>query len=259
MAGVEDGLWSVKGGNKKIPELLVKKAKANLIEGEVTIVRMVDEDEPTYEIDYKCKNCDNKNEIKTREYDIVVVATPLHQDMNKIQFEGFPTPIKNFPQKFHKLTATMIKGVPNDTHFGIGTPDGFPSELLTSNADVYFNSIARKIPVTGEEGHSVYRVFSNAPLSKENVNTYFKSEDDLRMVTWSAYPEYDFKPDSLPPFVLHDKVYYVNAIELAASAMEMSALSAKNIALLAYNHWTGNLDKIDEPYEPVSGKDKTEL
>jgi prenylcysteine oxidase/farnesylcysteine lyase len=77
MAGVEDGLWSVKGGNKKIPELLVKKAKANLIEGEVTIVRMVDEDEPTYEIDYKCKNCDNKNEIKTREYDIVVVATPL--------------------------------------------------------------------------------------------------------------------------------------------------------------------------------------
>jgi hypothetical protein len=47
--------------------------------------------------------------------------------MNKIQFEGFPTPIKNFPQKFHKLTATMIKGVPNDTHFGIGTPDGFPS------------------------------------------------------------------------------------------------------------------------------------
>jgi hypothetical protein len=71
------------------------------------------------------------------------------------------TPIKNFPQKFHKLTATMIKGVPNDTHFGIGTPDGFPSELLTSNADVYFNSIARKIPVTGEEGHSVYRVFSN--------------------------------------------------------------------------------------------------
>jgi hypothetical protein len=51
MAGVEDGLWSVKGGNKKIPELLVKKAKANLIEGEVTIVRMVDEDEPTYEID----------------------------------------------------------------------------------------------------------------------------------------------------------------------------------------------------------------
>lgn len=259
MAGVEDGLWAVKGGNKKIPELLVKQAKANLIEGEVTVVRMVDEDEPTYEIDYKCKNCANKNEIKTREYDIVVVATPLHQDMNKIKFEAFPTPIKNFPQKYHKLTATVIKGVPNDTYFGIGTPDGFPSELLTSNPDVYFNSIARKIPVTGGEGHSVYRVFSNTPLSKENVNTYFKSEDDLRMVTWSAYPEYDFKPDNLPPFVLHDKVYYVNAIELAASAMEMSALSAKNIALLAYHHWTGNLDKIDEPYEPVSGKYKTEL
>jgi hypothetical protein len=56
----------------------------NLIEGEVTIVRMVDEDEPTYEIDYKCKNCDNKNEIKTREYDIVDnICVPVSsQDLN---------------------------------------------------------------------------------------------------------------------------------------------------------------------------------
>lgn len=260
LAGVEDGLWSVKGGNKKVPELLIKQANANLIEGEVIAVRLVDEDEPTYEIDYKCKNCANPNEMKTREYNIVVVAKPIHADFSSIKFEGFTTPIKTYPQRYHKLTATMIQGVPNVTYFGVDSPENFPTSLLTSNADVYFNSIGKHEPVNQEAGPSVYKIFTNTPLSKEKLSTYFKSEDDVRMVDMLAYPEYDFKPENLPPFVLHDKVYYVNAIEMAASAMEMSALGAKNVALLAHHHWTGNLDKIDEPYDSSSSsKAKSEL
>lgn len=35
-------------------------------------------------------------------------------------------------------------------------------------------------------------------------------------------------------------LYYVNPIELAASAMEMSAVGRNNAALLLYNHWMGN-------------------
>jgi len=36
-------------------------------------------------------------------------------------------------------------------------------------------------------------------------------------------------------FKLHDALYYVNAIEWAASAMEMSAIGGRNVAILAYN------------------------
>jgi len=36
-------------------------------------------------------------------------------------------------------------------------------------------------------------------------------------------------------FKLHDALYYVNAIEWVASAMEMSAVGGRNVAILAYN------------------------
>uniref|UniRef100_A0A8D8PXZ0 Prenylcysteine lyase domain-containing protein n=1 Tax=Cacopsylla melanoneura TaxID=428564 RepID=A0A8D8PXZ0_9HEMI len=35
-------------------------------------------------------------------------------------------------------------------------------------------------------------------------------------------------------FILHKHLYYVNVIEVAASAMEMSLIGAKNVALLVY-------------------------
>lgn len=36
-------------------------------------------------------------------------------------------------------------------------------------------------------------------------------------------------------FKLHDALYHVNVIEWAASAMEMSAVAGRNVAILAYN------------------------
>ena len=46
--------------------------------------------------------------------------------------------------------------------------------------------------------------------------------------------------------MLHDRLYFVNAIEAAASAMEMSVIGARNVAILAFNQWFGHFDKIDE-------------
>jgi prenylcysteine oxidase/farnesylcysteine lyase len=51
-------------------------------------------------------------------------------------------------------------------------------------------------------------------------------------------------------FKLHDALYYVNAIEWAASAMEMSAIGGRNVAILAYNDFLQRynyvLDKNDK-------------
>lgn len=40
---------------------------------------------------------------------------------------------------------------------------------------------------------------------------------------------------NLNNFKLHDALYHVNTIEWAASAMEMSAVAGRNVAILAYN------------------------
>ena len=46
------------------------------------------------------------------------------------------------------------------------------------------------------------------------------------------YPHYD-PPEQFPPFVLDNGgLFYINCIEKAASALEMSAIGAKNVALL---------------------------
>ena len=52
---------------------------------------------------------------------------------------------------------------------------------------------------------------------------------------WLAYPRFS-PPEQFPPFRLSDGLYLNNAWENAASAMEMSAVAAKNCALLIANH-----------------------
>ena len=48
---------------------------------------------------------------------------------------------------------------------------------------------------------------------------------------WLAYPQFD-PPERFQPFRLAEGLYLNNAWENAASAMEMSAVAAKNCALL---------------------------
>lgn len=53
---------------------------------------------------------------------------------------------------------------------------------------------------------------------------------------WKAYPHYS-SSSRHDKFKLDDALYYVNAIEWAASAMEMSAIGGRNVAILAYNDY----------------------
>lgn len=64
----------------------------------------------------------------------------------------------------------------------------------------------------------------------------------VKVLDWLAYPKYS--PNERPnlgSFVLSPQLYHVNAVELSASAMEMSAIAAKNVANLAHADWTGTL------------------
>ncbi|XP_017566680.1 prenylcysteine oxidase-like [Pygocentrus nattereri] len=121
----------------------------------------------------------------------------------------FSPPIPSpFPGHYHHLVTTLVLGQVNTSYLGI---DQF---------------------------------FSQEPLSEEQLREIFVSWEGVWEKRWLAYPSYSSSPH--PPFVLHDRLYYLSAIEWAASCMELSVVAARNMALLAYHHWHDQTDKIDQ-------------
>ncbi|XP_050410806.1 prenylcysteine oxidase 1 [Patella vulgata] len=254
LAGVEKGLWAVKGGNFQIPERLLKKSKATLINAEVTqVILQKDSTDVSYEVNYK-NTADGKT--NSREYDIVVVAAPFrNSEKNKIEFVDFPTEIPSSITDFHRTLALFVQGTPNYTTYGFNSADDFPESVLTTNESIFWNSYGKQSSVSGKkhlekktdptEDDIVSKIFLNKVPTEEQVRLLFQTRKELRLVDWLAYPEY--KPNmELPAFVLYDQLYYVNAIESAASAVEMDVIGARNVANLAYNHWNNIFDKVDE-------------
>ncbi|CAH1259366.1 PCYOX1L [Branchiostoma lanceolatum] len=255
LAGAQEGLWAVEGGNKRVPEELVKTAKVNLIPGEVSKV-MLDKsgDRPKFLLQYQVKD-PNDNQILTEQkgYDIVIVATPLNEGISNITFADLPTPLPEVKGKFHRTVANFVQGKLNAEYFGILDPKSAPTGIMTVNADILFNSIGKHNPVTIPKDYSpvgpesedaVWKVFSQRPLTDSEIGQLFTVVKKTQVVDWLAYPRYTC-PGHLGTFVLHDGLYYVNNIEWAASAMEMSAIGGRNVALLSYNWWHGLDGKVD--------------
>jgi prenylcysteine oxidase/farnesylcysteine lyase len=69
-------------------------------------------------------------------------------------------------------------------------------------------------------------------------------QKDIKVTGWLAYPHYQAERRN-DKFVLHKNLFHINAIEWAASAMEMSIIGAKNVGLLSYKAWTG-INKTEE-------------
>ena len=71
----------------------------------------------------------------------------------------------------------------------------------------------------------VWKVFSQQPLSEEEINQIFKERTQVVTCDWLAYPHYS--PNQTKTFInfkLEENLYHINAIEWAASAMEMSVI-----------------------------------
>lgn len=217
-------------------------------------------------------------------YDIVVVATPLQPSVGSgISFQGFESesepvsesesdsqqqqqPPPSIAGTYHHTVASIVHGYLNCSYFGYPDPKLFPfaSILTTDTPELFFNSVANVCPVNITTGFrrkppqeaGVYKVFSQEPLGKKELKTLFKSYYSVQVTDWQAYPHY-WSTEELPPVVLHDGLYYLNGIEWAGSAMEMSSVAAKNIALLAYHRWSRQAEMVDQ--KDLMHKIKTEL
>ena len=198
-------------------------------------------------------------------YDIVLVATPLNRKMSNITFLNFDPPIEEFHQYYEPLVTTLIKGQLNSTVFTSRALDEFDlgTILTTDNPDLFINSIGfvssveeNNNPQPKVDRAHVWKIFSAGPLTKEQILKLFVSYDYAVKRSWLAYPHYT-PPEKCPSIILHDRLYYLNGMEVAASAMEMSAVAGYNAALLAYHRWNGHTHMIDQ--EELYEKLKTEL
>ncbi|XP_075063523.1 prenylcysteine oxidase 1 [Mixophyes fleayi] len=267
LAGTDSGLWAVEGGNKLVCSGLIYASKAQLIMGTVTSVQ--ERVRPTksggtvklYEVSYETSAGPGLGM-----YDIVFLATPLNKEIANIDFLGFNPPIETFSKPYQQTVATFVHGRINASFFGCAKPCQFDlSEILTTDNPKHFiSSIGSVSPVkpvpesdvSKNSDLKVWKVFSPEPLTDNQLRLLFESYHAVSAKKWLAYPKYT-PPEKSPPIILHDGIYYVNSIEWAASAMEMSAISAKNVVLLAYHRWNGKDEHINQ--EDLAERLKSEL
>jgi prenylcysteine oxidase/farnesylcysteine lyase len=229
LAGAETGLWSLHGGNKKIPHALLNASGASFHNEEVEAIHL---------------NSDGRFSLRFKEndemplYDAVILATPVTNDTSMFGFENFPRQF-HFPGRFHQTVCTMVQGDVNYETFQFADSSSVIDDIFTTNRTLFFNSLARNYPVDIDDGAegapSVWKVFSNEPLSKRELDILFSTINETFVIKWKAYPEYD-GTTSTGNFTLHPGLYHINAIEFAASAMEMGIIGARNVALLAASH-----------------------
>ncbi|KAL0108851.1 hypothetical protein PUN28_014163 [Cardiocondyla obscurior] len=246
-------LWSVKGGNKKVPEHLIYRNKnVNVAPSRVTNIRSLSksDDSSHYEVTYINKD---STDSMTSTYDIVIIAAPLTEDQEfQIEFNEFPDDFA-FPGNYQTTYATFVKANLNPKYFGLKTT--FDAVLSCNPNKTKISSVGKLHLVDGsiEIDPPVWKVFSRNSMETSLIHDIFSQVIEKKEIAWKAYPRYSTKVN-LDNFKLHDALYHVNAIEWAASAMEMSAVAGRNVAILAYNDFLTKshnfiLDKTREIHE----------
>lgn len=263
LAGAQGSLWSVEGGNKLVCSGLLRLTKAKVIHARVTSVTLQSsEGKASYQVEYESEEGRGSDV-----YDIVVIATPLvlANGSSALSFHGFHPPVHIVQGPFQPTVVSLVHGYLNSSYFGFPDPKLFPfASILTTDFPNFFCVLDNVCPVNVSAGFrrkqpqeaGVWRVQSPAPLSRTQLKTLFRSYYSVQTTEWLAYPRYGASP-SLPRFQLHDQLFYLNALEWAASSVEVMAVAAKNVALLSFNRWYQDLDKIDQ--KDLIHKVKTEL
>jgi len=157
-------------------------------------------------------------------FDSVVLATPLH-DAN-IEFD---MDVTEHMSPYQTTYATFVNGILAPLEKGKKNP----SDILTvSNKKLLFSGIGLKGKADKDFN---YKVFTKKRLTDAQLAKLFTKIHEVKVVDWKAYPHYTEKAP-LPSFELAPGLYNVNAIEMAASAIEMSCIGGRNAALLVYHH-----------------------
>lgn len=273
LPAVDPRLYSIKEGNQKLAEGTFAAAKANLhlnsAVREITAVvgnrggssggGSAKENKEVESIqkfkitvgDCIENNTDTSSPTYDDFYDAVIIATPFHNHPGSsgngtagdggtfLNITGVSLP--TIPRRNYQMTiVTIIKGALRPTFFGLPPgPMPYNSILVTEEGSSFlrvpFNSISKITSTSGFKG--LYKIFSKKPMPDTWLSMLFDNGYEVAAYQeWAgAYPAFD-PPENYPPFQLSQGLYYANAWENAASAMEMAALGGRNVALLAAQH-----------------------
>jgi len=237
MAGIQPGLWRVKGGNYKVPECLLEKSKGRLLRSKVDSITLGDNSQYTVRFG-------EASEV----FDVVVIATPLTKDKADLKLHGLSKE-PSFPGSYQRTLAYLVHGSLNHSAYGLDESLRIDNNFFIDRDDPV-SSLSLLTPVDfnpdTDDPNSipeVYKIFSRVELSSDDLAKYFSVIHSSLVVDWLAYPDYKTYP-GLGSFKLHENLYYVNNIEWSASAMEMSALAAKNVVNLITNKEKSAANKL---------------
>ena len=211
-------------GNFLLPPRLVKESGAKIVKSKVRSI-LPSDNKKGYTLTYSMSG--DTEEFETEEFDAVVLATPLHNADIELPDE---VDVAGNTKPFQRTLATFVNGVLAPVVPGEKNPGDVLT--VTSKDKLLFSSIGSKGSADMDFN---YKVFSKLPLTEDQINKLFSKVNEIKVVDWMAYPKYSV-PDSLPHFELAPGLYYINAIETAASAIEMSCIGSKNVALLLYQY-----------------------
>ncbi|KAL9233357.1 hypothetical protein vseg_008372 [Gypsophila vaccaria] len=216
LAGSGGGLWAVEGGNWQMAAGLINSSDVELhLNEEIQSVSRV---ETHYELSSSKGNNYNCQ--------VTVLATPL--DELDVKFDP---PISVPERKMQHTYTTFIRGLLNPAYFGLRKVAQIPDLVGTlENSNIPFSCIS--VLKRHKDGDATYKMFSRKPLNDTLLDQIYRTRKETLRIDWAAYPHYN-PPEAFAPFILDDHhLYYVNAFESAASAMETGAVSAENIARL---------------------------
>ncbi|KRX25827.1 Prenylcysteine oxidase, partial [Trichinella nelsoni] len=244
LAGMQQNLWSVTEGNCTVAEKLLETSKATF--HSCRILEITRQMNGSFSLHIASDGALN---TWRDGYRSVVIACPLIASQIELNLANLPS-LEPFRTAYHRTVATFVSGILRKHHPWSNRPD-FVKTVLVSDVDFPIASMVKVNPLGKDDRlerkngkNYMYKLFSRDFLTTEQLNMVFEQFSYHTAVSWLAYPEYTGQSRDCS-FILTDGLYYVNAIENAASAMEMSCIGAKNVALLLACHWNGDLTKVD--------------
>ena len=160
--------------------------------------------------------------------------------------------LASFARPYQRVIATFLRG-PRAIHGLVQSKPNSPScvapaAVLTTSKSAGFRSFGSQSPAcdtTSEPQQSspCWKIFSGEPVTPAQLESWFPGgHQHFIEKDWNAYPNYETAENraKMAPFCLdNNHLYYINAIEGCASAMEMSCIGAHNCVLMAVNKFTG--------------------
>ena len=248
LAGSQDGLFAVKGGNTLVARGLRAESSAEPPTGvHVESIERIPASAKEHTVTYKVTSTNGAVDV----FESLVVAAPLQlANITFINFLNTSLVPPCCPQ-YQTVFATFVKGSPRGSYVNLPanmSGSNYPDLVVTRpGTGMKFLCIGRESTVTGEpvSGAPVWKIFSHERVTNDTLKEAFESVEEVWhgetayvSKDWLAYPRFGAGPETFLPFQLDNTVVYTSTIEWVASAMEMSAISGRNAALLLYKALT---------------------